>query len=504
MLGRRSFLAAGAAGAAALALRPAHVLAETATGDAWADEFARALRGDPLWLGWQSAGADRIDSSVRVEGRLPEELRGILYRVGPAVHERFGLRYHHWFEGDGMLQEYRFHDAGVSHRGRVLETPKLRKERAAGRRLFSAFATPLPDGRPVRRPDDVNTANTSVLDHHGSLYVLWEGGSASRIDRDSLAWSGFRSWNEGMEGLPFTAHPKVEADGTVWAFGYLLGSSPRIVLYHIAPDGNLVKAATVEVSPLGMAHDFVVTRQHLVLVLPPFVVDPERRFATLLGAHVWRPELGSRALVIRKDDFAQRRWYQLPPGFGFHHGNGWEESDGTIRFDHCLADDPSLVRDRFRGFMRGRLEPSTQPRYSRLRLAPDGSAAVEAVADLAEFPDIAPHLTGRRNRYVYTVGGDASGRGYEFHQVVKRDLVRETDERHDYGSGVIAEEHLFVPRPGSRAEDDGWLVGTILDYRRGATALVILDARGPSDGPLAVAWLDHALPLGFHGWFSPA
>ena len=236
----------------------------------------------------------------------------------------------------------------------------------------------------------------------------------------------------------------------------------------------------------------------------PYVVDLERRSETLLGAHAWRSELGSRVLVVRKDDFAKRRWYQLPSGFGFHHGNGWEESDGTIRFDHCLADDPSLVRDRFRGFMRGRLEPAAQPRYSRLRLAPDGSATVEAVADLAEFPRIAPHLTGRRNRFVYTVGGDSSGNGYEFHQVVKRDLERGTDERHDYGSGVIAEEHLYVPRPGSTIEDDGWLVGTILDYRRRATALVVLDARRPSDGPLAVAWLDHALPLGFHGWFSPA
>ncbi len=451
---------------------------------------------------WKAA---EFVGAVRVEGRLPDGLRGVLYRVGPAVHERFGLRA--TTTGSkatacsrstvSTTQGFPIVDACWRHRSFE------RKWRQAGA-WFSAFDTRLPDGQPVRRPDDVNTANTAVLDHHGALLVLWEGGSASRIDRDSLTWSGFKSWSEGMQGLPFTAHPKVEADGTVWAFGYLLGRNPRIVLYHIASDGSLVKAATLEVSPLGMAHDFVVTRQHLVLVLPPYVVDLEHDSETLLGAHAWRSELGSRVLVVRKDDFAKRRWYQLPSGFGFHHGNGWEESDGTIRFDHCLADDPSLVRDRFRGFMRGRLEPAAQPRYSRLRLAPDGSATVEAVADLAEFPRIAPHLTGRRNRFVYTVGGDSSGNGYEFHQVVKRDLERGTDERHDYGSGVIAEEHLYVPRPGSTIEDDGWLVGTILDYRRRATALVVLDARRPSDGPLAVAWLDHALPLGFHGWFSPA
>ncbi len=504
MLGRREFMSAGAACAAALALGPGAALAGAAREDLWAEEFNRALRDDPQWLGWRSVGADRIESRVRVEGQLPEELRGAFYRNGPAVHDRFGLRYQHWFEGDGMLQEYRFDGLAVTHRAQVLETPKFRRERAAGRRLLGAFATPIPDGEPVRRPDDVNVANTAVLDHHGALYALWEGGSASRIDRETLAWSGFRNWGDGLQGLPFTAHPKAEADGTLWAFGYQLGRSPLLVLYHIAPDGRPVKVAPVQVSPLGMVHDFVVTDRHLVLVLPPYVVDPGLGAASFLGGHAWRPELGSRVLVVAKDDFEERRWFHLPAGFGFHHGNGWEEADGTIRFDHCLAPDPTVLRDQFCGFMRGRLEPSSQPRYTNVVLRPDGSATTEVAGGIAEFPRIAPVRTGRRNRFVYTLGGDGARSGYPLHQVVKRDLERGAEELHDYGTGVFAEEHVFVPRPGGAGEDDGWLVGTILDYRRGATAVAVLDARRPADGPVAMAWLDQPLPLGFHGWFSPA
>ena len=403
-----------------------------------------------------------------------------------------------------MLHEYRFDGTGLYHRGRVIETPKLQREQAAGRRLFGAFATPVPDGEPVRRPDDVNVANTSVLDHHGSLYALWEGGSASRIDRATLSWSGFKTWGEGLDGMPFTAHPKVDADGTVWAFGYMLGRRPALVFYQIASDGSLVKAAPLEVSPLGMVHDFIVTERHLVFVLPPYVLDPDPGAESFLGAHAWRPELGSRVLVVRKEDFGERRWYQLPAGFGFHHGNGWEDNDGSIRFDHCLAEDPSLLRDRFRGFMRGRLEDAKMPRYASVALGPDGSATIESVPGAAEFPRIAPHLTGRRNRFVYTVGGDGTRSGYAFHQIVKRDLELGTEERHDYGGTAFAEEHIFAPRPGGATEDDGWLVGTILDFRRGATAVTVLDARRPSDGPVATAWLDRPLPLGFHGWFSPA
>ena len=33
--------------------------------------------------------------------------------------------------------------------------------------------------------------------------------------RKSLEWRGFKVWGESLEGLPFTAHPKVESDGTL-------------------------------------------------------------------------------------------------------------------------------------------------------------------------------------------------------------------------------------------------------------------------------------------------
>ena len=220
---RRRFLhTAGLAGLAPLAIPRIAVGA----GD-WSHDFARALEANPALLGWRSVETDQLRCDARIEGRLPPELQGTFYRNGPAVHERFGLRYRHLFDGDGMVQAFRFDGRGITHRARVLATPKLVRETEAGRRLFSGFATPVEDGAPVRRPDDINTANISVLDHHGELLALWEGGSASVLDRENLQWKGFKVWGEGLEGLPFTAHPKVEPDGTLWAFGYNLAPVHR-------------------------------------------------------------------------------------------------------------------------------------------------------------------------------------------------------------------------------------------------------------------------------------
>src|SRR5438552_2992185 len=49
---------------------------------------------------------------LAVEGRLPEGLRGTLYRNGPSLFSTFGRRYTHWFDGDGALSAVRFDGDG--------------------------------------------------------------------------------------------------------------------------------------------------------------------------------------------------------------------------------------------------------------------------------------------------------------------------------------------------------------------------------------------------------
>ena len=498
-------LAAGAAGLTHLAAPFTRALAGAKRVDEWSAGFTARLASNPALLGWKGVASDRLAGTARIEGRLPPDLRGTFHRNGPAVHERFGLRYRHLFDGDGMVHAFRFDGAAVTHRGRVLETPKLARERAAGRRVHAGFGTAVENAAPVRGPDDLNPANTSIVDHHGKLLALWEAGSASVLDRETLAWREFKSWGAGLEGVPFTAHPKVEADGTLWAFGASYLPAERLVLYEIAPDGSLVKAAVVDAGPLGMVHDFVVTGRHLVIVLPPLVFDPEAlRDGAFLDAFAWRPEQGARALVIAKDDFESRRWYPLPAGFGFHHGNGWEEAGGTIRFDHCVAPDPTLVTERLRYIMRGEVRPASPARYTRFVLHPDGRSDFEMTPGWAEFPRVAPAVVGRRNRYAYTLGADEDTDGLALHRLEKRDLERGTVDAFDFGSGVIPEEHVFVPRRDAGPEDDGWLVGTFLDYERGVSGVAVFDARRVGDGPVARAWLDYSFPLGFHGQFSPA
>ena len=115
--------------------------------------------------------------------------------------------------------------------------------------------------------------------------------------------------------------------------------------------------------------------------------------------------------------------------------------------------------------MRGELNRAAPERYTRFTLYRDGRTDIVATGEEAEFPRIAPAVTCRRNRYVYTVGVSSQGRGaWRLRRVVKRDLEAGTSDVFDYGPGVIAEEHVFVGNRAPRSEDDGWLLGPFLDY----------------------------------------
>src|SRR5262245_9042097 len=222
-MNRRQFLLSSAA-AAAGALLPR--LGQAIGEDAWAKGFADSLEHNPYLSGFAGISEDvLVTRRLSLDGTIPAALRGTFYRNGPARYERAGLRYHHWFDGDGMVQSFRFTDDGISHVGRFVHTEKYLAETKAGQFLVPAFGTRFPDARPASGPDSLNVANTNVLPLAGELLALWEGGSAYVLDPVSVETLGPKTWRDDLRGMPFSAHPKVDQDGTVWNFGVDTGSA---------------------------------------------------------------------------------------------------------------------------------------------------------------------------------------------------------------------------------------------------------------------------------------
>jgi hypothetical protein len=80
------------------------------------------------------------------------------------------------------------------------------------------------------------------------------------------------------------------------------------------------------------------------------------------------------------------------------------------------------------------------------------------------------------------------------------DLVGGHIERYHCGAGIMAEEHVFVPRPGG-AEGAGWLLGSAVYAVRRRTLFSIFDAEHLAFGPLVQGETPRMLPAGLHGTF---
>ena len=121
----------------------------------------------------------------------------------------------------------------------------------------------------------------------------------------------------------------------------------------------------------------------------------------------------------------------------------------------------------------------------------------------SEFPRINEQFTAKRNRYSYVLSGDRDGVHRGFNQIQRIDAQSDRATSYRFDDNEMAEEHVFIPRPGARNEAEGWLLGTTLDLAAEKTLLNLFDAEAIDAGPVARASLDYRIPLGFHGNFYP-
>ena len=498
---RRRFLQTAVLAAGALPLAPS--LAQAAA-DPYFEGFRRGLRKHDWLSAYQGVDSDLAAGPLRIEGRLPEGLRGTLFRNGPALFERAGVRYHHLFDGDGMIQAYRFTDRGLTHQGRFVRTRKYLHESERGAFVSPGFGTSGKQAPITSGPDAFNAANTNVVQHAGKLLALWEGGSAIELAPDSLETRGPVAWSAELKGVPFSAHPKIEPDGSLWNIGTFFN---MLFLYHVAADGRLVKSERIKVPDLILNHDFVLSERYLINVIPAVRLDLQkiRDGVSFLDAMQFDALAPMRVLVVEKADFKKQRWYELPPGFVFHFGNAWEEG-GVLRFDYVRYDDATIMTQDLRALMRGdveRIDPATSHSMRvRLDLA-TGRASQEAIATDVEFPRVDPRFVAIRNRHLYHVGVPVGRDRMRPSSILRLDLETGALDEYAYDTASVLEEHVMVARPGSSREGDGWLVGCAYDASSRRTSVNVFDALNLAAGPIARAWLPYGLPPGFHGNFQP-
>jgi all-trans-8'-apo-beta-carotenal 15,15'-oxygenase len=239
----------------------------------------------------------------RIEGTIPAGLSGTTYWNGPA---RFGIgpgRARHWLDGDGMVTALHMQAGAIRFTNKFVRTRKWNEETSAGRPVFRCFATAFRGDRLLRGIGLESPANISVVPFDRVLLAFGEQGLPWRIDPYSLDTQGQYSFGGTInEVTPFAAHAKLDADsGALVNFGVSFDPRrPSVTLYDFAPEGALVSRRCIPLEQPSSIHDCVLTSRSAIFYVSPYIVDVRSlvRGGTLLDALTWRPEFGSRIVVV--------------------------------------------------------------------------------------------------------------------------------------------------------------------------------------------------------------
>lgn len=453
------------------------------------------------------------DYEARVEGKLPAELRGTYFRNGPGLFERNGVRKRTILDGDGMVQQFRFHDRGVHYRTRFVQTEKYRAEAAAGKFIYPSWSTQAPGGFLSNfwiTEGIKSQAGITVYLVNGRLYAFDESSYPYAMDPVTLATIGESSLGIPREETIYSAHSKIDPRTGEWLhFGVRYGPSPQLHLSVFHADGRLNYHRVETLPRFVYIHDWFVSVNYMIISLHPVYVD---FWPALLGLRSisdslrWRPREGNLLMVIPRNPAGAVVQVAAPACFMWHsvnaRDNGREIVADFIGYDnpdHFVGADPVIS-----AVMQGREGRHAYPGLLRRWLIDLGGKKVRCEtlsAGNCEWPRIDDRLLSGSYRHVWV----ARPRAGEFFPsvVVRHDMEQGAEESYAFGATVYCSEPYFIPRPGG-AREEGWLATECLDSATGKSFLAVLDAAHPGDGPEAVIHLEHHVPYSYHGFWQAA
>ncbi len=459
----------------------------------------------PRSLLYQDVAREHGFEPLKVEGELPAELAGTLYRNGAGRFGSHGRRYHHLFEGQGAISALRFAGGSALGAMRVVESDGLREEREAGRPLYGSVAPRARRIANTLRQRSNNASNVSVLAWQRRIFGVVDLARPIEVSPDSLATIGECDL-EGAIAHAFTAHlHRVAARGASYGIGIRYGRTTELELYALPASGRAVRLGAVPIEAT-VIHDFAATENHLIFFLGPARFSISR---ALLGEERvdrlvrWDANGASEILIVPIDDVTKAVRFAAEPFFAWHFANAFERG-GEIVVDFVRHDDASSTGTMLdSATLDGRVIDQDEGELYRATLDLNAKRLrLERVwANRCEFPRIDERGEGAERRYVWlTAHGGANPRG-----IARIDLQRAESRVWTPPRGQHVTEPIFAPRPDGEQETDGFVLVLVFDEHTGTSDVAVLDANAPERGPLARVHFDHAVPLTLHGtWVASA
>jgi len=465
--------------------------------DSWAKAIAKPATEFPL-----------TQLSI-VSGKIPANLKGSLYRNGPARLERGGMQVGHWFDGDGAILAVHFAEGQARATYRYVQTEGYLEEEKADKLIYGNYGM-APKGLWWQRfgKTSKNVANTSVIALPDKLLALWEGGLPHALDLETLETYGL----ENLEGLDrkrsYSAHPKRDPQtGEIFNFGVSYGKNATLNLYRSDRNGKLIRQNQAALQGLPMIHDFVLAGDYLIFCIPPLRMNP---FPILLNLQsysdslAWKPQEVTEILVFDRHNLELVSRNIAEPWFQWHFGNGYSDRDGNLVFDLIRYSD--FATNQFlKEVATGKIKTPAKGTLWQIRLNPQTGSLIESAELLersCEFPIVAPAQVGKNSRYTYLSVRHSEDQQTElFDAIARYDYQTNTVTEADLGTNRYPMEPLFAPDPTN--PDKGYIITVVFDGDRECSEVWIFDSDLLDAEPVCRLALPSIVPMGFHGtWRS--
>jgi carotenoid cleavage dioxygenase len=445
--------------------------------------IAESPRANPYLEGNFAPVADEITAfGLEVIGELPTDLNGRYLRNGPNPLGEVDPAVHHWFLGDGMVHGVRLRE------GRA----EWYRNRYVGSSNVSA-ARGLPDV-PGRNWNGVPVGpNTNVGGFAGTTWAMVEAGACPVELTYELETVGRNDFYGTLPGA-FTAHPKLDvATGEMHAMTYAWAEWMDHIQYvRVGSDGRVNRTVDIPLPGMSMVHDISITDRYIIIYDQPVLVDLDLVAAGRSFPFRWSDDYGNRLGLMSREGTAEDIiWIDVPVGYVFHPLNAYDTPEGKVIIDVCFYEE--MMRHDVRGPFGDAL-----PSLIRWEIDPQRRRASATTIDghANEFPRHRGSLTGKPYRFGYCAEINPLSMHWP---TVKHDLITGARQVFDHGPGRAAGEPVFVARPGSVGEDDGWLVTFVHDGNDDSAEFVVLDAQDLDRGYVARVKLPQRVPFGFHG-----
>ncbi|WP_099022113.1 carotenoid oxygenase family protein [Mycolicibacterium palauense] len=452
------------------------------------------------------------DHLAPVAGEIPADLDGVYLRnTENPLHP--ALKFYHPFDGDGMVHVVGFRDGKAFYRNRFVRTDGFLAENAAGGPLWPGLAEPVTLARREHgwgaRTLMKDASSTDVIVHRGvALTSFYQCGDLYRLDPLTAETLGKEDFNGGFPSdWGVSAHPKVdERTGELLFFNYSK-QAPYMSFGVVDADDTLVHHTEVPLPGPRLPHDMAFTPNYVILNDFPLFWDPELLKA---GVHLpgFHPDMPSRfAVAPRRGGPGDIRWFEAAPTFVLHFANAYEDGDEIV-LDGFFEGDPTPAEsadgsDRWQRAFRFLALDRLQTRLHRWRFnLVTGAVREESLTDsITEFGMINADHAGADYRYVYAATGKPGW--FLFDGLVRHDVKTGAEDRYAFGPGVYGSETAMAPRPGSTAEDDGYLVTLTTDMNADASYCLVFDAARVGDGPVCTLALPERISSGTHSTWAP-